>query len=196
MNNAHLFSCDGCGQTATPEHIARRLRCLECATRYRPVHINTLLLGAFSPASESGFLYGGILKGEAAALLDAVGISWNGKSADSVLAEFQRSGLFLTHILECPLEPGLNTREGIQAQLAQHLPAVVTRIRRSLKPKRVVLFSRETETILSLLSGEQLGCPLILDEGKPLLLDSASPTGRLRKALEAAASTVNLNAQM
>src|SRR3981081_2519458 len=106
MNNSIVLRCDGCGQTASGEHIARRLQRLEWATRYRPVHINTLLLGAFSPQDEKDFLYapGGGFQGEAAHVLDALGISTTGKAADVVQAEFQRSGFFLTHVLECPLD--------------------------------------------------------------------------------------------
>src|SRR5258708_87515 len=57
MINTMAMPCDGCGQTASAEHIARRLQRLEWTTRYRPVHINTLLLGAFSPQEERDFLY-------------------------------------------------------------------------------------------------------------------------------------------
>ena len=49
--------CDGCGQPASSEHTARRLQRLEWATRYRPIHLHTLLLGAISPADDANFLY-------------------------------------------------------------------------------------------------------------------------------------------
>src|SRR5437773_9910485 len=100
MTNSIALRCDGCGQTASSEHIARRLQRLEWTTRYRPVHINTLVLGAFSPQEESDFLYApsGEFHGEAALLLDALGISTVGKAAGVVPAEFQRAGFFLTHV--------------------------------------------------------------------------------------------------
>src|SRR5216684_666718 len=106
MTNSSALVCDGCGQTASAEHIARRLKRLEWTTRYRPVHIHTLFLGAFSPHDEKDFLYapGGGFQGEAASLLAALGISTAGKTAEAVHTEFQRAGFFLTHILECPLE--------------------------------------------------------------------------------------------
>jgi len=44
-----LLPCDGCGQPASAEHIARRLQRLEWATRFRPIHIQALLLAAFRP---------------------------------------------------------------------------------------------------------------------------------------------------
>jgi len=77
---------------------------LEWTTRYRPVHINTLFLGAFSPQDQKDFLYapGDEFQGEAAQLAgNALGISIAGKAADAVHSEFQRAGFFLTHVLEC-----------------------------------------------------------------------------------------------
>jgi len=48
--------CDGCGQSADAEHIARRLKRLENMTRYRPIHIQALLMGAASPAEDGDHL--------------------------------------------------------------------------------------------------------------------------------------------
>src|SRR5260370_10635038 len=100
MPSTLALPCDGCGQIASTEHFARRLQRLEWTTRYRPVHINTLLLGAFSPQEEKEFLYapGGEFRGEAALLLDALGISSAGKTAEMVHAEVQPGGSFLTHL--------------------------------------------------------------------------------------------------
>jgi hypothetical protein len=187
MTATNPLACDGCGQPAGLEHIARRLRRLESTTRYRPVHINTLFLGASSPTSESEFLYAGKFEGEAGALLDAIGLSWSGKMPESVLADFQRSGFFLTHLLECP--PEASSGNAFAAQLAERVPAVHVRIRRSLKPKRVVMFSPELETVVAQFSEAGLGCPLVLDGGKPFSLGaetSDSSRRRLRDALFAA----------
>jgi len=130
MNPTELL-CDGCGQPASPEHIARRLQRLEWTTRFRPVHIGALLLGAVAPKKDSEFLYspGGDWGGEAKLVLAAAGVSQDGKSAEAALAEFQRGGFLLTHVLECPLEgdPGR-----LPALMASRLPGVLTRIRRSL----------------------------------------------------------------
>src|SRR5215471_3313091 len=109
--------CDGCGQIGPPEHIARRLRRLEWATRYRPVHIQTLLLGSVAPREDAEFLYApsGELHGEGEALLHAVGIetgrppfaaqgkqravpttaSLAAKSIEEIHAEFQGAGFFV-----------------------------------------------------------------------------------------------------
>ncbi len=191
MKTSNALVCDGCGQTATAEHIARRLRRLEWTTRYRPVHIHTLLLGAFSPREEKEFLYapGGEFQGEAAHLLDALGISASGKTAEAVHAEFQRAGFFLTHVLECPLDGEGNLHAEAQAALKKRLAAVATRIRRSLKPKRVMAVTEELTPVLDDILALDLGCPVLLDHGKPFRLESCAEehgVARLREALAAA----------
>ena len=187
----NVLACDGCGQSASPEHIARRLRRLEWTTRYRPVHIGTLLLAGVSPQADEDFLYAAQFNGEAGRLLDAVGISTTGKSAEVVLSEFQRRGLLLTHLLECPFETGQWEQQPLQDLFRKRLPQVVTRIRRSLKPKRVVLISEALAPLAARFSEVDLGCPLILDDGKPFGLDSAdafSAVHRLRQGLGMAAA--------
>jgi hypothetical protein len=152
------------------------------------VHINTLLLGAFSPQDEKDFLYapGGGFQGEAAHVLDALGISTTGKAADVVQAEFQRSGFFLTHVLECPLDSDAGQGAEAAELLAKRLQPVATRIRRSLKPKRVVLISQALGPILEKLLALELGCPVVLDSGKLFEFDRSVPenaVARLREAL-------------
>ena len=168
MTNSSAITCDGCGQRASAEHIARRLQRLEWTTRYRPVHINTLLLGAHSPQRDEDFLYapGGEFQGEAEQVLDAVGISAAGKTADTVHAEFQRAGYFLTHLLECPLDADVARGSEEAAVMEKRLQPVARRIRRSLKPKRVVLISRALEPIVEKILALELGCPLVMDGGK------------------------------
>jgi len=185
------LSCDGCGQAASPEHIARRLQRLEWTTRYRPVHIGAILLGAVSPAADEDFLYAGKFGGEASRLLEAVGIAAAGKSAEMVLGEFQRGGFFLTHVLECPLESGQSDQSSCAVLLAKRIPQVVTRIRRSLKAKRVVLISELLAPLTAELSSAELQCPVILDGATPFAMDSSDlslPAQRLREALGIAAA--------
>src|SRR5437879_6064518 len=144
MSKAIELPCDGCGQTASTEHFARRLRRLEWTTRYRPVHIHTLLLSALSPLRDEDFLYasggeyGAEFRCDEAEILDGVGISTAGKARDAVHAEFQRAGFFLTHVLECPLEAEGSLQADAPAALRQRRAAVATRIRRPLKPKSVL----------------------------------------------------------
>lgn len=182
------LACDGCGQSASPEHIARRLQRLEWTSRYRPVHIATLLLGGFSPLAEADFLYSGKFEGEAGRLLDAVGVSPAGKSSETVLNEFQRSGFFLTHILECPLDSGQAGPLVCESLLLKRVSSVMTRIRRSLKPKRVILISESLEPVVARLPSVELGCPVILDGDHPFGLDSSGfsdAAQHLRAALAA-----------
>jgi hypothetical protein len=188
MTTTAALVCDGCGQAAVGEHMARRLRRLEWTTRYRPVHIHTLLLGAFSPQEENDFLYapGGEFSGEAALLLEAAGIRPAGKTRDAVLTEFQRAGYFLTHVLECPLEGEETVPPDAHSALKERLAAVATRIRRSLKPKRVMVITEQLAPLVDNIVALSLGCPVLLDGGKPFRLDSGAGengVGRLREAL-------------
>jgi hypothetical protein len=156
-----VLPCDGCGQLASAEHIARRLQRLEWATRFRTIHIQALLLAASSPEADSDFLYSSDSRftGEAGLLLSALGISTAGKSSDEMLAQFQKRGLVLAHLLECPIEPGTDPGEA-QALLEHHLPQALARIRRSLKPKRVLVISPELQPFVPQLSESALGCPV------------------------------------
>src|SRR6267143_828228 len=92
-----LLPCDGCGQLASAEHIARR---------------------------------------------PDIGNSTTGKSSEKVHADFQKRGLVLASLLECPVEPGTDANEA-RALREHHLPHALARIRRSLKPKRVLVVSAE-----------------------------------------------------
>lgn len=188
MKSNEILRCDGCGQVGSPEHIARRLRRLEWATRYRPVHIQTLLLGGVAPLEDSEFLYtpGGEFRGEAETLLRAVGIdsglppfdtqrkqqaipttpSTPGKPAEDIQAEFQAAGFFLTHILECPLELGENSAANTGDLLRKHLPPVASRIRRSLKPKRVMLVTEMPPEVVEDILSLDLGCEVIVSDGR------------------------------
>jgi hypothetical protein len=189
MTTPLSLPCDGCGQTALPAHLARRLQRLEWTTRYRPVHIQALLLGGIAPEADAAFLYSpeGNYQGEAANLLDALRISRAGKSADAILTEFQKRGLLLTHLLECPLEPGV-APSGAQQLLESHLLAVVARIRRSFRPKRLVLFSRDLAALAGKFREAALGSPVFIGSYGPLALDgrpSESEMEEFRCALAA-----------
>jgi hypothetical protein len=182
VKSNEILRCDGCRQMGSPEHIARRLRRLEWATRYRPVHIQTLLLGAVAPRDDAEFLYAPRcdFRGEGEALLRAVGIPFVGKPAETAHGEFQSAGYFLTHILECPVEPdtndavSANARTDASVLLRKHLPAVASRIRRSLKPKRVTLVTEMPQELVQDILSLDLSCPVVLDNGKPFRFDSST----------------------
>lgn len=178
MIPAGTLRCDGCGQPASGEHTARRVQRLQWTTRYRPVHIATLFLGAFSPLSDDEFLYaeGNAFAGEAERLLTAVGL---GNCREAAPAEFQRRGFLLTHMLECPLEA---STEDPTVLFEERFPYVAARIRRSLKPKRVVLISRLLEPLVERFARADLGCHITLHGGKPFGLDDQE-SGRAVTAL-------------
>jgi hypothetical protein len=187
MTSSSALLCDGCGQLASPDHFARRLQWLEWTTRSRPVHVQALLLGAIAPESEASFLYSpeGRFTGEAGDLLDALQIPREGKSAEAVLTEFQKRGFLLTHVLECPLSSGQKSLS-VEEFLARQLPAAIARIRRSLKPKRVVLISDELNLIAGKLRDVDLGCPVFASKTGSFLLKGNAGTdlATFRRALE------------
>ncbi|HET7107763.1 MAG TPA: hypothetical protein VFI38_13215 [Candidatus Acidoferrum sp.] len=156
-----LLPCDGCGQLASPEHIARRLQHLEWATRFRPIHIQALLLTASAPEADSGFLYApdSAFTGQAAVLLSALAIPVAGRSSAEILADVQKRGLVLASLLECSIEPGTDPNES-RTLLERHLPQALARIRRSLKPKRILAIAPELQPFLAQLTESALGCPV------------------------------------
>ena len=153
-----ILPCDGCGQLASTEHISRRLQRLEWSTRFRPIHMQALLLAGSAPESDDEFLYSpqSRFTGLASQILAGLSLPTEGKSPEEVLAELQKRGLHLVYALECPLEPGSDpalTRD----LLARHLPQTIARIRRSLKPKRILVLSPEMQPFLPQLSESTLG---------------------------------------
>jgi hypothetical protein len=193
MSDTNMLPCDGCGQFAPPAHIARRLQRLEWATRYRPVHLQTLLLGGIVPSQQSSFLYADSeqFSGEASQLLQAVEISAEAKARDQVLSEFQKRGLMLIHILDCPLEGRLSPAE-VQGLLERQLAATLVRIRRSLKPKRVLLFSKELATVAAKITEAAVECPILADNGKAFDLTEGTDPNRFRAFRQALSSEFQL----
>ncbi len=174
--NTSGILCVGCGQPASPEHIAGRLQRLEWATRYRPIHLHTLLLGAIAPQAPAEFLYSPeqAHSGEAANTVVAAGISSAGKSADAIQSEFQRRGIYLTHVLECPLDGPSGRADLLIDALIARLPTLFTRIRRSLKPKRLAFISGSLTPLVERFASAQLNCELVLDDGRAFALDHSN----------------------
>ncbi len=169
----------------TSEHIAKRLHRLELTTRYRPIHIQAVFLSAQSPSDESAFLYSlsGEFTGEAAALLSACRIEFAGRDPETVLNEFQRRGFFLTHVLECVPE-GQGTQTSPTQALRNRLPAVIRKIRGSLRPKRVVAISKELEPCLGELKAAQTGAEWVLDAERAFDLSDRTSVSKLTSALK------------
>ena len=190
MTKGNLI-CDGCGQSASPEHLAARFRRLEWATRFRPLHIQALLVGAVTPANDAEYIYADAEEfgGEASSILRVAGVDGAGKSPEVLHHELQRTGVFVVHVLECPLEPVLEAGDGLAQLLAKRVPATLTRIRRSLKPRRVALVGAPLNSAVDSFTAEALGCEVILDRGSAFKWDGTVESAEtLRAALSLAAA--------
>ena len=186
--------CDGCGQLASAEHIARRLQRLEWTTRYRPVHISTLLVGAVAPESNLEFLYApqGEFSGEAGIILTAARLTANKEASETMLSEFQKQGLLLTYVLDCPLDRRITDAAAMLRLLAARTPVFLARVRRSLRPKRLVPISWRLQPLLSHFREADLACKILLDRDEPFALDGDAPedaAARLRQALAGSMAT-------
>jgi hypothetical protein len=151
-----------------------------------------LVLGALSPSEDRDFLYSPSAEfhGEAAQLSEALGIATIGKAASVVHAEFQRGGYFLTHVLECPSEKDGESDAETVGLLEKRLEWVGRRIRRSLKPKRVVLISSALAPIVGEILALDLGCQVVLDDGKLFELDGPGRENSIARLREALAGTI------
>jgi len=170
--------CDGCGATVDDAHIRSRIERLEMATRYRPIHIQVLLLDAAPPVRPEDYFYRAAADGpersaEARAYFNAL-IKCTGEnparfSDDAhALAEFQRQGLFLTNLVECPVDADL---EGAVSLCSASL---LKRLQFSYKPKYVAPISPALLPVIPVLSGNGWGERLILNAGAPFDLRPGS----------------------
>jgi hypothetical protein len=166
--------CDGCCLPANPEHIAARIRRLELATRFRPVHIGILFV-AMAPASrpeddfyappESKQFFDPFM--EALEILPVTGARDASREAAGTerLVEFQRRGHFLAYLSECPLPADGQTSPAAIARLA---PNLLRRIRFNYKPRHVALLGPELAPLVEVLRNAGIGPSLILNQDLPL----------------------------
>ena len=72
-------------------------------TRYRPIHVQALFLGAASPADDQEYLYSaqGEFAGQGVALLRSLAVESAGRTVEATLTDFQRRGYLLAHVLDC-----------------------------------------------------------------------------------------------
>jgi hypothetical protein len=159
-------------------------------TRYRPVHVGTVLLGDYSPDADSDFLYAETAEvtGEAKHVLNACGIAAGGKLKEAILREFQRGGFLLGYVLECPLEPESRNDAALTALLKARMPAFLARLRRSFQPKRVASISSKLDPFFAGLTEKDLGCTLVSDGGKSFALDGADPENAIDRFRQAHAA--------
>jgi hypothetical protein len=154
--------CDGCGHTVDAAHIQKRIGRLELATRYRPVHIHTLLIGAAPPERDEEYLYSSAKESE----------------------EMQKAGLYLAYATECPLAKGADVHEVVK----RAVPTVLKRVRLSYKPQSIVLFGAPTAELIGPIQAAGLAEKLLLHNSAPYpaLLDAVHDNAALdRNALGA-----------
>ena len=141
-----------------PEHVRERITRLEWATRFRPLHIQRVLLVGAPPASLPEFFYSPAEQLESAswgarffrAVMEGAGVvPAAGKSTESMLAEFQRHGLYLAYAHECPVSETPPQREALAATVAR-------RLRFSYKPKSVLPLDGVAHAVCAALAAEQV----------------------------------------
>lgn len=167
--------CDGCGVVAAPDHLRRRVERLELATRFRPIHIDTLILYPAPPQRAEDYFYRPAHSREERSpssraffdgMLAAAGINPDGgKSEELLLAEFQRAGFFVTESCECPLEGGGISSADLAVRMA---PSLLRRVQFSYKPKHILVLSSELAPLIPLFRQAGLGDNLLPREGKPI----------------------------
>ncbi len=86
----------------------------------------------------------------------------DGKPAEVALAEFQRAGCLLIYVVECAGESTDNGKPSVTDLIERRMPSVITRIRRSLKPKRVVIIDEALERFVPGLAAN-LQCPVLIE---------------------------------
>src|SRR5271156_5207074 len=170
--------CDGCGAQVDDAHIRARIERLEMATRYRPIHIQVLLLDAEPPERVEDFFYRPAgdpaeRSSAARAYYDAL-LKCTGEdpsrfpSEVDALAEFQRRGVFLTNV------GGGFAGGGLDSAVERCAPSLLKRIQFSYKPKFVAPISPALAAILRLLQQGGWADRLILDGGMPFDVRSSA----------------------
>ena len=155
--------CDGCGAPADDAHIRQRIERLEMATRFRPIHIQTLFLADAPTSRFEDYFYRPLREGESRSpeakqffveMMKAAGIAPDAATdEEAALAEFQRRGFYLAHAVECPVAtPGeLNER------VTRASSTLLKRIEFSYRPKHVVPISPAVKAIAPELQKSSIG---------------------------------------
>ena len=164
--------CDGCGAEVDEAHIRRRIERLELATRFRPIHIQVVLLDAAPLAAPEDYFYrapGSAQRSVASQMFFDEITQATGRNPgetmpeELALAEFQRRGFFLAYAVECPVE----SPEQLAATLKRLAPTVLLRLNGSYKPKFVAPISNALQPLISLFQSNGWAARLILRDGQP-----------------------------
>jgi hypothetical protein len=164
--------CDGCGAQVDEPHIRRRIERLELATRFRPIHIQVLVLDAAPLSAQEDYFYRAASpaprSAESQKFFDEITKCIGREPSETLteessLAEFQRRGFYLAYAVECPVE----LPEQLAAAVIRLAPTVLLRLNASYKPKFVAPVSAALQPIVSLLQNNSWVERLILNNGKP-----------------------------
>jgi hypothetical protein len=162
--------CDGCGQPADANHTKGRIERLQMATRFRPVHIHTLVIDSCPPPTLSDFFYnlGEVRTAVCRAYFDelakcAGGTGAAAADAEAVLTEFQRRGLFLAYAVDCSIaDPAV-----LSSAVEKSLSTLKLRLNTSYRPKFVAMVSQPTSVLIAPLQAAGWSEKLLLDGTKP-----------------------------
>ena len=191
--------CDGCGAQADGAHIRRRIERLELATRFRPIHIQVLLIDAAPPARPEDYFYHAANREDRSTgsrnYFDEI-VKCSGPtigpemSQESALAEFQHRGFYLAHVRECPAEAA----DVLSESLERLGPTILRRVEKSYKPKYIVLLSASLGKLIPQFERSEMRDRLILDQGKTFL--SPLEYSATRRSVPAVSLSDRLNAAL
>jgi hypothetical protein len=127
---------------------------LELATRHRPFHIGLLLVCTAPPASPADDIYAWEQNSASPesrnyiqSLFACVGVS-SEKTPTDQLADLQRHGVYVAHLVECPLPENAPTAD----LAAKYGSVLVKRITYSYKPRQIALLAPTANGLADLLS--------------------------------------------
>ena len=155
--------CDGCGAPADETHIRERIERLEMATRFRPIHIQTLLLADAPPSRIEDYFYRPLRDGESRSseakdffveTMKTAGITPDAAAnEEAALAEFQHRGFYLAHAVECPVP----TSQELSERITRVSATLLKRIEFSYRPKHVVPIGVAVKAMISVLQKSPIG---------------------------------------
>jgi hypothetical protein len=178
--------------------MAERLRRLELATRFRPVHIGFLFVAVAPPIRQEDDFYGPAESQEFFdPFLEALEIhvstekaapGLDAHSTDSArLVEFQRRGYYLAYLSECPIP---ENEEPAASTIARLGATLIRRIRFNYKPKHIAPLGQELFPLVEMLKAAGIGPILTVDQGLALPTPRAGDREWMGLVQRAAATVV------
>ncbi len=166
--------CEGCGIRTDDAHVARRNERSTLAQRFKPSHIRVLLLDGAPPARLEDYFYRATKDRSVRSVASRVYFDelvkcmgpFSGLEIreDTVLADFQHRGFFLTSALECPFEE----QPDPQAAMRRSSPTVVKRVQ-AMDPSYIVPISQSAQELIRLFGLIGWGDRLVLNNGGPFV---------------------------